>query len=293
MRLTGLILVIFLGLSSISLSVAEQPDITFIVAGKTSNNRQYPDGSIAVLNYHFFAEIFRQEGGMVAPASLLTPLSDGAAVEFTDTGYALEVHGGRYGSEAELEAAYPDGAYAFNYTTPNVGTVSQVVHLTNPEEGSTLLPAAPVIHLFQAGKVVAADQVNPDIDLRVSWSTFAAGGADPLGITDDLIFVIMADCDGVRRAHSGRPFEGTSFLTYADTHFIISAEQLLPENVYQLSVEQAVLDTSIEHEVIAYGTFATTTFLEIHTFGSAAPGQACQQVRKQFDAGQEVLYRGE
>tara|TARA_R110001599_G_scaffold353231_1_gene591054 strand:- start:139305 stop:140120 length:816 start_codon:yes stop_codon:yes gene_type:complete len=271
------------------MSFAEQTDITFIVAGKTSNNRQHPDGSITVLNYHFFAEIFRQEGGVVAPASLLTPLSDGAAVEFEDSGYALEVHGGRYGSEAELEAGYPDGAYVFNYTTPSTGALSQVVHLTNTEEGGSGLPAPPAIHLFQAGKPVAADQINPDIDLRVSWSPFVSGSADPLGITDDLVFVIMADCDGVRRAHSGRPFEGTPFLTYADSDFVIRAEQLLPENVYQLSVEHAVLDTSIEHEVIAYGTFATTTFLEIHATGAAATGEACPKIRKQFDAGQQVL----
>jgi hypothetical protein len=278
-----------LGLTLAAHSVAEQADITFLVAGKTSNHRQQADGSTAVLNYHFFAEIFLKEGGVVAPASLLTPLSAGQAVAFTDSGYALEVHGGRYKTEQELEAAYPDGNYAFNYTSPSTGAVSQPVHLANPNAGGSGLPAAPRIKLSQNGKSVNPDAIDPDVDLRVSWSQFTAGSADPLAIMDDLLFVIMGDCDGVRRAHSGRPFENTPYLTYADTHFDIQAEQLLPENVYQLSVEHAVLDTTREHEVTAFATFATTTFLDIKTTGTAPAGKACLKICKPFDAGQKDL----
>ena len=103
---------------------------------------------------------------------------------------------------------------------------------------------------------------------------------------DDLLFVIMADCNGVRRAHSGRPYENTPYLTYADTDFVIPAEKLLPGSAYQLSVEHAVLDTSSEHGVIGFATFATTTFLDLQTTGTAVPGEACPRLRKPFDAGQ-------
>ena len=105
MRCDKLLITILLSLLVTHHSLAEQTDITFVVAGKTSNHRQQADGSTAVLNYHFFAEIFLQKGGVVAPASLVTPKSDGVAVDFADSGYALEVHGGRYRDEAELEAA--------------------------------------------------------------------------------------------------------------------------------------------------------------------------------------------
>jgi len=278
-----------LGLTLAAHGVAEQTDVTFLVAGKTSNHRQQADGNSVVLNYHFFAEIFLQEGGKVAPSSLLTPLGAGQAVTFIDSGYALEVHGGRYKTEAELEAAYPDGNYVFNYTSPSTGAVSQLVRLVNPNTGSSGLPVAPQIKLSQQGRPVAPDAIDPNVDLRVSWSKFTAGSADPLAIMDDLLFVIMGDCDGVRRAHSGRPFENTPYLTYADTHFVIRAEQLLPENVYQLSVEHAVLDTTTEHEVTAFATFATTTFLDIKTTGTAPDGKACLKIRKPFDAGQTDL----
>ena len=266
-----------------------QSDITFIVAGKTSNLRQSHSGEVSVLNFHFFAEIFLQTDGEAQDSSLETPLSEGVRIPFVDSGYALEMHGGRYTSEPELEAAYPDGDYIFRYASPSIGSVSQVVTLGNPNAIGSGIPKAPQIYLHQNGRSVAPDNIDPLEDLVVTWSEFSAGDADPLGIVDDLLFVIMGDCDGVRRAHSGRPFENTPYLTYADKSFVIDASRLLPENVYQLSVEHAVLDTTLEHNVPAFATYATTTFLDIRTTGKAEPGSACYRIRKQFDAGQTVL----
>jgi hypothetical protein len=263
-----------------------QTDITFVVAGKTSNYRQHPDGQVSVLNYHFFAEIFLQEGGRVENAFLLRPDSDASPAPLLDGGYAMEHHGGRYDTELALEASYPDGDYVFEYTTPSLGRVTQRVTLNNPKSDGSGLPAAPRIFLSQGGDPVHPGAIDPTLDLRITWSTFNEGSADPVGIMDDLLFVIMADCDGVRRAHSGRPFENTPYLTYADTHFDISAELLLPASAYQLSVEHAVLDTSREHGVIGFGTFATTTFLDLRTSGDSVPDKSCNTLRRPFDAGQ-------
>lgn len=269
--------------------ILEQNDVTFIVAGKTANYSQRTNGSVQVLNYHFFAEIFLQENGTVDPAWIITPLASGEKVTFEDSGYALEMHGGRYRSETELEQSYPDGDYVFHYSSPSTGSVSQRITMGNPNSGVSGIPAAPRIFLSQNGEVVEPGHIHPELDLEVTWSEFTAGGADPLDIMDDLLFVILADCDGVRRVHSGRPFEKTPYLTYADKSFTVPAETLLAENVYQLSVEHAVLDTGIEHGVVAFSTFAATTFIDIHTVGSAAPETACPKVRKNFDAGQTVL----
>ena len=280
---------LFAGISLVAMAAVagvNQSDITFIVAGKTSNHRQQADGSIQPLNYHFFAEIFLQPGGSVTSSSLVTPLSGGKADSFANSGYALEMHGGRYKTEAELEAAYPDGGYIFHYSAATIGAVSQVVRLINSNKNNSGLPAAPQIKLSQNGNTVLPGKINPALDLQVTWSEFSAGSADPLGIMDDLLFVIMGDCDGVRRAHSGRPFENKPYLTYADKEFTIGADTLLPDNIYQLQVEHAVLDTTIEHGVPAFATFATTTFLDIRTTGTAAPGKACRRIRKAFDAGQ-------
>jgi hypothetical protein len=163
------------------------------------------------------------------------------------------------------------------------------VELNNQKRHGSGLPAPPRIMLSQNGKSVAPSKVDPNYDLLVNWSEFSGGSSDPLNIMDDLLFVILGDCDGVRQAHSGRPFENTPYLTYADTLFVIEAEKLKPENAYQLLVEHAVLDTSKQHGVIGFATFASTTFLDVRTTGKAAPGEACGEIRKNFDAGQEEL----
>lgn len=267
---------------------AQQTDITFIVAGKTSNHRQYLDGNVETLNYHFFAEIFLQADGQVSSSSISTPLSS-EPVEFSDSGYALEMHGGRYRSEEELESNYPDGDFVFHYTAPSIGTVDQTVVMANTRTQGSGLPAPPRIRLSQGGQPVQGDQIDPDLDLHVSWSEFSEGREDPLEIMDDLLFVIMANCEGERIAHSGRPFENTPYLTFSDDSYVISASVMRPENAYQLSVEHAILDTSIEHDVPAFATFATTTFLDLKTTGSATAGESCPGILQNFDAGQTIL----
>jgi hypothetical protein len=280
--------IFLISILSPAITTAQQSDITFIVAGKTSNHLQQLDGSIQTLNFHFFAEIFLQPDGIVSPARIRTAMRT-RQVDFSDSDYALEMHGGRYKTEEELEENYPDGDYVFHYATPSIGSVSQTVVMNNTRSSGSGLPAAPKIYLSQAGQAVPPDQVDPDLDLYVSWSDFSEGRKDPLGIVDDLLFVIMANCHGERVAHSGRPFENIPFLTYADDSYVIAKGILNAENAYQLSVEHAILDTSMEHGVPAIGTFATTTFLELKTTGSAIGNDACPTILENFDSGQTIL----
>ncbi|MCH2346154.1 MAG: hypothetical protein MK299_01950, partial [Pseudomonadales bacterium] len=86
-----------------------QTDITFVVAGKTGNFRQSAGGTVSALNYHFFAEIFIQDNGRIKQAALLAPDNLSEAIAFSDSGYALEMHGGRYPDDSELAHHYPDG----------------------------------------------------------------------------------------------------------------------------------------------------------------------------------------
>jgi hypothetical protein len=161
--------------------------------------------------------------------------------------------------------------------------------MTKTRASGSSLPEAPEIKLSQGGLPVTPDQIDPNLDLKVTWSNFAEGGQDPLGIMDDLLFVIMANCHGERISHSGRPFENTPYLTYADDFFLIDAETLIPENAYQVSVEHAILDTSSNYGVPAFATFATTTFLDLKTTGFAEGDVGCPRVLQIFDAGQTEL----
>jgi hypothetical protein len=268
-----------------------QTDITFVVVGKTGNFGQEHSGTISALNYHFFAEIFVQENGQVKKSSLFTPSNPSEAIPFLDSGYALEMHGGRYLSESELEENYPDGSYIFSYDTPSTGPMEQSIGLVNSSSDSSRLPDAPQITLSQNGGIVSPSLIQPDTSLTVTWSAFNDGKSDPMGIVNDLVFVIMGNCNGERISHSGRPFENAPYLDFSATEFVIPAEHLLPENAYQISVEHAIVDTTITGGVPGLATFATTTFLEVMTLGSATNGSACPEILKNFDAGQTDLRR--
>jgi len=266
-----------------------QTDITFVVAGKTGNFRQSTNGQISVLNYHFFAEIFIQKHGKIKQAALLIPDNLSEAIAFSYSGYAFEMHGGRYPNEIELERYYPDGNYIFRYDTASTGLLEQSVSLVNSTSSGSRLPDAPHVILSQNGKTISPSQIQANLPLAITWSTFKQGNQDPLGIANDLVFVIIADCHGKRISHSGRPFENTPYLDYTSTEFIIPARLLLPDNAYQLSVEHAIVDTTLSKGVPGLATFATTTFLDIMTLGSATGETACRKILKTFDGGQTDL----
>ena len=288
---TTLLFLLVIGFSGGSSGQAPQlqTDITFVVVGKTGNFSQSAGGTVSALNYHFFAEIFIQENGRIKQAALLTPDNPFEGIAFSDSGYALEMHGGRYPNEIELEHHYPDGNYIFRYDTPSTGLLEQPISLANSASDSSRLPDAPHIILSQNGRLISPHLIQADLPLTVTWSTFEQGNQDPLGIVNDLVFVIMGDCHGNRISHSGRPFENAPFLDYAATEFIIPAEHLLAENAYQLSVEHAIVDTTITKGVPGIATFATTTFLDIMTLGRASGEAACPEILKNFDAGQTDL----
>ena len=288
---TTLLFLLVIGFSGGSSGQAPQlqTDITFVVVGKTGNFSQSAGGTVSALNYHFFAEIFIQENGRIKQAALLTPDNPFEGIAFSDSGYALEMHGGRYPNEIELEHHYPDGNYIFRYDTPSTGLLEQPISLANSASDSSRLPDAPHIILSQNGRLISPHLIQADLPLTVTWSTFEQGNQDPLGIVNDLVFVIMGDCHGNRISHSGRPFENAPYLDYAATEFIIPAEHLLAENAYQLSVEHAIVDTTITKGVPGIATFATTTFLDIMTLGRASGEAACPEILKNFDAGQTDL----
>jgi len=83
-------------------------------------------------------------------------------------------------------------------------------------------------------------------------------------VLNDLIFVILTGEDGIRIAHSGRPFENKPFLDYSAEKFTIPAGSMESGHTYLLSVEHAILDdTRIYSGIPAMTTRAVTTKLAI------------------------------
>ena len=139
--------------------------------------------------------------------------------------------------------------------------------------------------LHQKGGIADPDAIDPDEDLRVTWSEFEYGEVDPLGIIDDLIFVIMGNCLGVKTVHSGAAF-GDSFLDYSDKEFTIPKESLQPGQPFQVEIEFSEMDTGKWNGLTSIITYAASTFLDIRTTGSNEENVVCPAQPLAMDGGQ-------
>ncbi|MDZ4729639.1 MAG: hypothetical protein SH820_06830 [Xanthomonadales bacterium] len=257
---------------------AQQDDITFFVIGKHASYSQDDSGEQTPVDFSFFAEIFLSQDGdasngrMTLPGGEDIPFVDYRQVEGGERDNLLKITGKeRYADFAALQADFPDGEYQISFNTPS-GPVQEAKLLFRGDS----LPQAPLIILSQGGSRTCSS-IDPNQDLQVTWSRFDEGGADPNGLLDDLIFVILTNEDGIRIAHSGRPFENKPFLTYASDKFIIPADILAAGHIYALTVEHAILDDTRTYSgIIAMTTRAVTTKMSVSTLsGTADENRSC------------------
>ena len=252
--------------------LGQQADVTFFGAGRVARFQQDEAGKLAPINYMFFAEVFLTRDGKASNATLTFPGAEGSAkaLEYrhSDSPLINDVMylNGAVASKDELDRAYPVGAYVFDFATPS----GEVKNAAVSFEGSAF-PTQPVIELRQDGRAVAIGEIDAAKDLVVTWPPFAGGRADPNGILDDLIFVAVDSCAVEDMVHSGRPFEGTDYLTYEAPEYVIGAGSLEPGQTYNMYVEHAVLASTHDLSgVPAFATYASSTYLDFRTTGTAA-----------------------
>lgn len=263
--------------------------VSFFVIGKSWNFDQDSDGQLALVDMGYFAEIFKTAGGEVSAAFTQLDAPDAEPIPFDDEGDGGAVlygmSGVRHQALDTLDAELPNDDYVFRFSTPAGEVEGFDISLSDPD-GQTNLPPGPVINLEQGGAVVANDRIAPGEDVVVSWTPFATGRADPNGIADDLIFVMMKDCHGERAFHSGRPLDtpnplepdkpSATLLTFANDEVVIPGDAWRPGVHYTLDVEHArLLDTDKRQGVVGMSTYAVTTHLPVRVTGDAAPGDAC------------------
>ena len=246
-------------------AMAQEEDVTFFVIGKHGNYDQDVLRQTHSVDFSFFSEIFLTSSGDATNAVLTLPtgeeisFADQRIVEGAEQDNLFLVRGDeRYQNYAALQSRYPDGNYRISFESPS-GNVDGAV-LSFPGDA---LPSPPLIEVRQHGEVLCG-YVDAGIDLDVSWTPFALGRTDESGVLDDLIFVILEDAEGNRVAHSGRPFEKGTYLTFADVNHQIDASAMRPGQTYVLSVEHAVLaDTHLSDAVPSMTTTAVTTRLRL------------------------------
>lgn len=265
-------------------------EVTFFVLVKSHNHRQDAAGARTLLNYHWFAEIFVPPGRRPESARLYRPEAEGVSWSFRPHNddvlgdNAWYVEGGWFPDETTVDAALPNGVYAFDIETARGAIRSATVRLTGTD-GASEIPEAPAIVLQQRGKPAPPDRIDPDIDTIVTWGDYAGGKSDPHGIIDDMVFVVVADCFGRRIVKSGLCFE-EACLTYRDTSYTIPAGTLRPGRPHSMFVElPQVADSIVAAGVPGFACFASATYLDLHTLGRPT-GDPCPEGKLAMDTGE-------
>jgi hypothetical protein len=250
-----------------------QQDVTFFGAGKVARYQQHSDGSLESMGPLFFAEIFIAERGKVTDASVKfpPPLGDVRDLLFRhsesdEIGDVMYLSGTAHDID-ELDQKFPPGEYTFSFKTGNGDIVSHSVNFKNRQ-----FAQQPLIIFMQNEKQIAIDQVDPAVDLVITWPPFEEGRADENGVLDDLIFVAIDSCTVEDIVHSGRPFEKEHYLTYLATEYVVSANTLQHGQKYSMYVEHAILpDTHNESGIPAFATLAASTYMDFTTTGETDP----------------------
>jgi hypothetical protein len=256
----------------------------FFVLVKSNNYSQSPDGELTLLNYHFFSEIFAKGPGFVKSASLQRLGSEEPPYTYEDKGDAFYYEGGHYNTVDAVDAAHPNGEYRFRIELASGGLIDKQLSFQGPD-GKTDIPEPIHISLFQSGRQIATDAVDPDKPLEVRWSPYSNGRSDPNGIVDDMIFVVFQDCHGERVFHTGLPFKEPSYMTYATDNVTVPAGRFKPGQVYSMFVEfPHVVDSGAYNGVPGFTSYATATYLDVKSTGTAM--EECPQDMPPLDTGQ-------
>ena len=263
----------------------DDPDLWFYVLVKSSNYSQNESGQLTLLNYHFFSEIFSKSEQTEVSASMVRHDAPDEPMLYHDRGETQYIEGGHFDSLEDVDAAFPNGEFTFTIQSDNLDIQKQTLSLAGAD-GKTEIPAPITIYLHQDGSATPPNQIDSEKPLTISWSEYSNGVADPNGIVDDMIFVVVQDCRGERIVHTGLPFKNTPFYTFRETEVQVDAGKLRPGEPYSMFVEfPHVADSVVVNGVGGFTSFATATYLDLNTLGTPLD-DSCLNQMPAMDTGQ-------
>ena len=262
--------------------------VDYVVMGKSINHRQSVSAKLNLLNTVFFAEIFpiklNSSSPTITDAYLIGPGDAKVGMEFSNEKVPF-LAGIRGWSIPELTKRYPDDTYYFNFNTPG-GIIRNLPATFAQQENIDNNPGPIKITLFQDNKITQPDFINPNYDIKVTWSPFEKGERDPNNIIDDMIYVILGNCHGEEIEHSGHAISNKDALTFDKREFIISSDKLESGKIYQLEVEHSNMETDSYRNIEIIVTYAATTFLDFKTKGDNSELLGCPVNPYAMDGGQ-------
>jgi hypothetical protein len=269
---------------------AETPSdyVDYVVMGKSINHRQSLNSELKLLNTVFFAEIFPVEIDLmnisVSNGVLTGPGDASKGLNFSSARIPF-LAGQREMTIKALTRRFPDSTYFFSFDTL-AGSIKNLPATFVRNENELSNPNPIEIALFQQENKVDINAINPDQDLKVTWSNFDKGSTDSNNIIDDMIYVILGNCHGEEIEHSGHAISNKKALTFDKNEFIIPKSRLSSGQVYQLEVEHSNMETDTNQNIEIIVTYAATTFLDFKTKGENLELLKCPADPYAMDGGQ-------
>ena len=266
---------IFTGLFAMSFGMAAQAgDVRFTLLEKGASYEMDEAGELHLVRIEFVSETILSDGGAIVDGTIkqagsATPVFELAASESFFNRYAKSD-----GDFAALDQAHPNIGYVIDIRG-RTGDIRNLTLMLGGPEGPEQFPDPIRITLVQDNNAVGFSRVDPGKDLRLVWSEFAKGAADPRGILDDLVFAIVSDCHGNSVSRSGIPFIMPEYLTFRAGEHLIPAGRLQPGLAHEVTVIHVNgVDTRQAGDTIAMASYNATTKMQFRTTGESA-GPAC------------------
>ncbi len=263
---------------------SQEQHADYVVLGKSINHRQSSTGELSLLNTVFFAEIFAMKNGIVTNGKLTGPGAAADGLLFPE-GQIQFLAGVRQFSIEKLTEFYPDATYNFSFDTPD-GNVRNLPATFVRDAGEMRNPGPIEVFLYQDGEPADPQAINSELDLTVKWSDFEKGSEDPRGIAEDMIYVIMGNCQAVETVHSGHAISDAHALAYVADEFVVPAKDLGAGQPFQLEVEHSNMVTDVQQDIEVIVTYAATTFLDLQMTGEDTLNAGCPAVPYAMDGGQ-------
>ena len=272
---------IFTGLFALFAGLAAQAgDVRFTLLEKGASYEMDEAGEVHLVRIEFVSETIMSEGGAIVDGTITqagsaTPVFELKASESFFNRYATS-----YADFSALDQAHPNTGYVVDIR----GRTSEIRDLPltfRGPEGKEQYPDPIHITLVQENDEVGFSQVDPGKDLRLVWSEFSRGAADPRGILDDLVFAIVSDCHGNSVSRSGIPFIMPDYLTFRADGHVVPAGSLQPGLRHDVTVIHVNgVDTRQAGDTIAMASYNATTKMQFRTTGET-DGPACVEAQQE------------
>ena len=264
--------------STNAVETIQNKDVTYYAIVKNHVFAQDWHGNVTETGYSFLGYIFLKQDSEITNAYLSFPGASSRREVFPDfrklngvekDTYLFIRSEKIYTDKDEYDKDYADGKYLVEFTS------SAGSHRAELSIEGGVYPEPAVMTLSQSGKKIQPDAIDATQDLGVSWGGFPQGRADPRGILDDVVFVIVKDCHGGKLLHSGRPYQGFHLL-YSNKNYVIPRHTMLAGRKYELIVDNGmVVDSNTDAGVPGVGFYAQTNKMPIYTTGASSPDSDC------------------